>query len=166
VYLLDEIGEMTKHSPEAAQAIADGVQKKLASKNPVVKFKARVGWRASGACCAWLLPGRAPTGAAAAVCVQRWAPAADCCVLPAVLQLQALHAAALLVRQVCAAAVARRVPGGRRCRTAHVQLPGCATAQGMMCAHALPAACMPATHTAARCPGATMPWHRHATSAL
>jgi hypothetical protein len=97
VYLLDEIGEMTKHSPEAAQAIADGVQKKLASKNPVVKFKARVGWRASGACCAWLLPGRAPTGAAAAVCVQRWAPAADCCVLPAVLQLQALR----VIKHLC-----------------------------------------------------------------
>eukprot|EP00775_Hariotina_reticulata_P001508 gene1508-1844_t len=39
VYLLDEIAEMTRQSPEAAQAIADAVQKKLGVKSPIVKFK-------------------------------------------------------------------------------------------------------------------------------
>jgi len=40
VYLLDEIADMSRQSPEAATAIAEAVQKKLASKNPIVKFKA------------------------------------------------------------------------------------------------------------------------------
>jgi hypothetical protein len=40
VYLLDEIADMARQSPEAATAIAEAVQKKLAAKNPVVKFKA------------------------------------------------------------------------------------------------------------------------------
>lgn len=39
VYLLDEIADMARQSPEAATAIAEAVQKKLAAKNPVVKFK-------------------------------------------------------------------------------------------------------------------------------
>jgi hypothetical protein len=39
---------MSRQSPEAAQALADAVQKKLAAKNPVVKFKVRVEQR-SGA---------------------------------------------------------------------------------------------------------------------
>lgn len=38
-YLLDEIADMTRQSPEAAQAIADAVQKKLGVKSPIVKFK-------------------------------------------------------------------------------------------------------------------------------
>ena len=41
VYLLDEILEIARASPEQAQAVADAVEKKLASKSPVVKFKAR-----------------------------------------------------------------------------------------------------------------------------
>jgi hypothetical protein len=41
VYLLDEIADISRQSPEAATAIAEAVQKKLGSKNPVVKFKAR-----------------------------------------------------------------------------------------------------------------------------
>jgi hypothetical protein len=41
VYLLDEIAEIARQSAEAATAIAEAVQKKLGSKNPVVKFKAR-----------------------------------------------------------------------------------------------------------------------------
>jgi hypothetical protein len=39
VYLLDEIAELSRQSPEAAQAVADAVQKKLGVKSPVVKFK-------------------------------------------------------------------------------------------------------------------------------
>lgn len=38
-YLLDEIAEMSRQSPEGAQAIADAVQKKLGVKSPIVKFK-------------------------------------------------------------------------------------------------------------------------------
>lgn len=40
VYLLDEIADTARSSPEAATAIAEAVQKKLQAKNPVVKFKA------------------------------------------------------------------------------------------------------------------------------
>lgn len=42
VYLLDEIADLSKQSPEAATAIAEAVQKKLAAKHPVVKFKVGV----------------------------------------------------------------------------------------------------------------------------
>lgn len=48
VYLLEEIADMSRQSPEAATAIAEAVQKKLASKNPIVKFKA--GPLTSGCC--------------------------------------------------------------------------------------------------------------------
>jgi hypothetical protein len=40
-YLLDEIADMARQSPEQAQAIADAVLKKLQVKSPVVKFKVR-----------------------------------------------------------------------------------------------------------------------------
>ncbi|WIA42842.1 hypothetical protein OEZ86_008769 [Tetradesmus obliquus] len=40
VYLLDEIADMARQSPEQAQAISDAVLKKLQVKSPVVKFKA------------------------------------------------------------------------------------------------------------------------------
>lgn len=39
VYLLDEVADIARQSPEAAQALADAVIKKLGAKNPVVKFK-------------------------------------------------------------------------------------------------------------------------------
>jgi hypothetical protein len=39
VYLLDEIADMARQSPEGAQAIADAVEKKLGAKSPVTKFK-------------------------------------------------------------------------------------------------------------------------------
>jgi hypothetical protein len=42
VYLLDEIAELSRQSPESAQNIADAVEKKLANKSPIVKFKVRV----------------------------------------------------------------------------------------------------------------------------
>lgn len=38
-YLLDEIADIARQSPESAQAVADAVQKKLGVKSPVVKFK-------------------------------------------------------------------------------------------------------------------------------
>lgn len=38
-YLLDEIADIARQTPESAQAIADAVQKKLGVKSPVVKFK-------------------------------------------------------------------------------------------------------------------------------
>lgn len=41
VYLLDEIVDLAKSSPEAAQSVADHVVKLLAHKSPVVKFKVR-----------------------------------------------------------------------------------------------------------------------------
>lgn len=41
VYLLDEIAELARTSPEQAQAIADALERKLAgARSPVVKFKA------------------------------------------------------------------------------------------------------------------------------
>ncbi len=39
MYLLDEILDMTRQSPESALAIAEAVQKKLGAKSPVTKFK-------------------------------------------------------------------------------------------------------------------------------
>jgi hypothetical protein len=39
VYLLDEILELARASPEQAQGVADAVERKLGSKSPVVKFK-------------------------------------------------------------------------------------------------------------------------------
>jgi hypothetical protein len=40
-YVLDEIADMARQSPEQAQAISDAVLKKLQVKSPVVKFKVR-----------------------------------------------------------------------------------------------------------------------------
>jgi hypothetical protein len=39
VYLLDEIAELSRQSPDAAQGIADHVAKRLGVKSPTVKFK-------------------------------------------------------------------------------------------------------------------------------
>jgi hypothetical protein len=41
VYLLDEIVELARASPDSAQGVADHVVKRLGNKSPVVKFKAR-----------------------------------------------------------------------------------------------------------------------------
>ncbi|KIZ05085.1 VHS domain-containing protein [Monoraphidium neglectum] len=40
VFLLDEILELARSSPEQAQAVAESIERKLASKSPIVKFKA------------------------------------------------------------------------------------------------------------------------------
>lgn len=42
VYLLDEILELARSSPEQAQGVADLVEKKLGHKSPIVKFKVRL----------------------------------------------------------------------------------------------------------------------------
>ena len=50
VYLLDEIAELSRQSPESAQNIADAVEKKLAHKSPIVKFKVNAEAEANKAC--------------------------------------------------------------------------------------------------------------------
>lgn len=42
MYLLDEILELARQSPESAQGVADSIEKKLGHKSPVVKFKVLV----------------------------------------------------------------------------------------------------------------------------
>jgi hypothetical protein len=44
VYLLDEILELARSSPEQAQGVADALEKKLAHRSPVVKFKVGAEW--------------------------------------------------------------------------------------------------------------------------
>lgn len=41
VYLMDELAEMARSSPEAAEKVADRIAKRLQNKSPVVKYKVR-----------------------------------------------------------------------------------------------------------------------------
>lgn len=42
VYLMDEIVELAKSSPDSAQSVAEHVNKRLGNKSPVVKWKVRI----------------------------------------------------------------------------------------------------------------------------
>lgn len=48
MYLLDEILELARSSPEQAQAVADAIERKLANRSPVIKFKVQGGCLARG----------------------------------------------------------------------------------------------------------------------
>jgi hypothetical protein len=64
VYLLDEIVELARSSPDSAQGVADHVVKRLGNKSPVVKFKVRAARRRGRDRAAQRAPRLTPAGPA------------------------------------------------------------------------------------------------------